>query len=386
MKTVIELKRHGSFTQEDFQTSLHFLDNHKETYPQFYIEGEMPNSVKYVGRYLIDADTIDRGNVLGYQQYVRASGKNRAYDEIQIDINEFGYKLHCRPISVRLLPNGQYVLMDGRTKDDILGGLKIKTRIVDVYTCSDADALIFGILANGGTPPAGIVLREDVIAAAERAIAQGQITCDYDSVLAWINLACGKSRFTAKKRREMANQIANTALTILAGHEVRAWTPATADLFMQRHNYIDTKNVKYFITSYSMCSKAIFAASALSVENPGVEIRVVIHAGNLTTSNMVKGYIKRIEKFKTEWSFKLLQIAGAFFSGKTPSNLNVKLYGCIPSLSILTPLDQLIIFGKNDKNISPNNLTNSALSSFLGVDTDDEDEDYEDEDDEVETI
>jgi hypothetical protein len=151
---------------------------------------------------------------------------------------------------------------------------------------------------------------------------------------------------------------------------------------MTEHNYVDTsgkKPVKYIVASYSVCSKTIFRACAAAMENPGTEIRVVIHTGNLTASDIVRCYIKRVLGFKKEWNLKLSQVSLGLFGGASPLNNRIKVYGCIPALSEISDLDELIIFGKNDQKISDSYLTTRGVSTLFDIEDDYEEEEGDEE-------
>ena len=92
---------------------------------------------------------------------------------------------------------------------------------------------------------------------------------------------------------------------------------------------------------------------------------------------MTSRFVSGILKFKKEWYSHISEISHTFFGGKAPSFNRIKLYGCIPALSELSDLDELIIFGKNDSKISTSYLDSRKISSLFDMD-----DDYEEEGDE----
>jgi len=121
MQSIIKIKQNFEFTEEHRETAEAFL--RKEAFPQFYTNDEFP-TLKYKGVFLIAADAILRdGN--GSSQSVRYDGLNHKYKELKQDVNENGYQLYQRPISVTKNSEGRYVFIDGRTKDKIYGLISV---------------------------------------------------------------------------------------------------------------------------------------------------------------------------------------------------------------------------------------------------------------------
>lgn len=371
MSVIIPITRHYGFTEDDLKMSKHFLDTHKLSYPHLYEANLYNKSFKFIKRDLIDADAISFKSGPGNTQDVRKSGLNPEYDELKIDLEEFGYRPYCPPIAIRKTSDGKYVILNGRTRDKILRENKVKNRIVDIYECDDATALKFGIASNSERPPAGLATREDIIYGATIAINNGWISDDYDDVYAWVSEACG-TRFVQGKRREMVNQIVSHVDAIKNDEVIVAWANTSEpEAWMKVNNYVDTNGrvpVRYLVYSYSAYSLSFLRACRFAMENPDAEIRVVIHTGNLTAADVVKCYISRILKFKKEWYSHISDVSHTFFGGKAPSFNRIKLYGCIPALSELSDLDELIIFGKNDSKISISYLDSRKISSTFDMD------------------
>ena len=336
---------------------------------------------RFVKRDLIDTNAISFKSGPGNTQDARQSSLNPQYDDLKIDLEEFGYRSYCPPIAIRKTSEGKYVILNGRTRDKILRENKVKNRIVDIYECDDATALKFGVLSNSEHPPAGPATSSDIINAAKISIHNGWLDNNYDDVYAWISDTCG-TRFVEGKRREMVNQVVNHVNAAENDQTIVAWANASEpEAWMKVNNYIDTNGrvpVRYVVTSFSVPQKAIFRACEAAMENPDAEIRMVIHTGNLTAADVVKCYIKRVLNFKKEWHLKISQVSHGLFGGKTPSFSRIKLYGCIPALSEMSDLNELIIFGKNDQKISETYLTSRHISALFDLE-----EDYEEGDEEL---
>lgn len=387
MSIIIPISKHYSFTEDDLEMSKQFLDTHKLSYPHLYEANSYGKSFKFIKRDLIDADAISLKNNsnsarYGSLQEVRHSGLNTEYAEIKTDLEEFGYRPYCTPIAIRKTADGKYFILNGRTRDKILRENKVKNRIVDIYECDDATALKFGIASNNERPPAGLATRDDIVEGAKTAIRKGWLDNNYDDVYAWVCEACG-TRFVEGKRREMVNQIVNHVIAEGNDQTIIGWANTSEpEAWMKGNNYIDTNGrvpVRYVVYSYSAYSLSIIRASRIAMENPDAEIRVVIHTGNLTAADVVKCYINRILKFKREWHLNISQVSQGLFGGKSPSFNRVKLYGCIPALSELSDLNELIIFGKNDQKISESYLDSRHMSSLFDIDDDYYEEEGEEE-------
>ena len=96
---------------------------------------------------------------------------------------------------------------------------------------------------------------------------------------------------------------------------------------------------------------------------------------------MKQCYVNAVLKFKRIYRGKLSAISYAFFKGSIPLNDRIELYGVVPSnIDFVCPdMDKMIIFGKNDKNISSKFLDTLKLNSVFDlVTSDEEDEEFED--------
>lgn len=377
MKTVVKIKRNGAFTNDDLDAVKTFL--RKDAFPQFYTNSEF-KTLNFVETLLIGDTSICR-NVPGTQE-TRYNGNNPKRDELRLDITENGWQLYQRPISLRKLPDGRLVFLDGRTKDSILGELKYKNRIANIYEISDEEVETFCERLNAGedNPPAGLMLEQDLVGMLNRQIKNNFIDLDIDDIRKSISQACGKGRFSAEKREKLAwqvfyQQIATQNNSILP----RSWNgEKEVTDWLKTNNYIDVGKVIYLPYSSTSPPKAIIAAANAVIKNPGKEIRVVIYVRSLTGYDLKKAYISAILKFKAEWKRYLGELCIAYFNGTPYTDIPVKLYGCVPSNieGLCDDMSQLIIFGKNDQKIDDTYLkiNNSNLSNFFELD-DNENED-----------
>lgn len=374
MTTVVKLKRNGSFTDEHLESVKAYL--RKDAFPQFYTNVEF-KSLEFIGTFLYDESSMiacRQG-----QQYTRYNGFNPKYDDLKLDLTENGWQLYQKPISLRRLPDGTLVFLDGRTKDSILREMKFKNRIVNVYEISDEEEELFCERLNAGedNPPAGLMLEQDLVGMLHRQIKNGFIELDIDDIRDNIAKACGKGRFSAEKREKLAWQVYHHEVSTQNNSCLpQSWTGGEKQVtdWLKTNNYIDVGKVVYLPYSSTSTPKAIMAAASAVIKNPGKEIRVVIYVRNLTGYDLKKAYINAILKFKAEWKRYLGELCIAFFDGTPFTDVPVKLYGCVPSNieDVCDDMSSLIIFGKNDQKINDTYLMNNTLSAFLETDEDEE--------------
>lgn len=348
-KIIVDLPIQSEFTQEDLNTSKHLVV--EDSYPQFYGE-DLPKSFKYVGRYIVDTNDVDWENKYENTQSARAGGGNPKYKELKQDIREYGFKLKHPPIALRRLKNGKLVPLNGRTRKMILSELGVKNLIVDIYEKQeeytwnkfDDDSSKFGLITNAEHDPAGNLTLEDVYHECIWAIQKGWITKDINEISARVNCVCGKGSFTKAKRDEITFRVYNhyrdseemDVLSWKSGTSIRTW--------LDTKKYIDNDKVIYYPISHSTPSKGITGAAKMAFDNPGKEIRVVVHTSILTAFDIERCYIKRVKEFVTEWENILQKISSGYFNGKVRSNTPIKLYGALPAVSTLHSLDKIVDF------------------------------------------
>lgn len=383
MQTLVPIKKNGSFTEEHLKIAKELDKINHELYPEYYTSCTF-KSLKYDGLRIIDASSIDRAEH-GTDQLIRANGKNEKYDEIAIDMDAYGYKLGGGKF-LWVTPNkqkpGRYLIVDGKTKDKILDERKFKNRICHVIDIDSLDLVLFGNRCNSGEDksPAGLVKEVDIIQAANDQIKLGMLDINVDDIYDFINKALGRGKFGKKKRTDLANQIYNREVAFrTSGLLPRAWTNgADVTSWMISKKYIETSTVKYLVAAASSPMKAFIAAAKESRQNPGKEIRVIVYASKLNGYNLKRCYVDAILKFKSLWYDYLSAVGSAYFDGAKPNELNIKLYGCVPSNieDICEDMDKLIVFGKNDQKIDVTYLSNLAITAAF-FDEEDEEEDEE---------
>lgn len=380
-KIVVDVTSQFKFTDENLKTSSDLIV--EEAFPQFYGE-DLPNSFKYAGRHLVDINDIDWESKYENTQTARAGGGNPKYKEIKQDIREYGFKLKHPPIALRRLKDGALVPLNGRTRKQILKELGFKNLIVDIYEKQenftwdefDNDASQFGLIANSEHDPAGNVTLEDVYRECNIAIQKGWINKDIVEISQRVSRMCGKGKFTKAKRDEITFRIYNHHRDS-EEMEVLNWKSKTIiDTWLETKKYINNDKVVYYVVSHSTPSKGITGAAKMAFDNPGKEIRVVVHTSVLTAFDLERCYVKRVKEFVIEWENILQKISSGFFNGKVRANSPIKLYGALPAVSTLHNLDKIVDFKSIAK--QEQRLDKESEEEYL-YDTDDEEYDDEEE-------
>ena len=127
-----------------------------------------------------------------------------------------------------------------------------------------------------------------------------------------------------------------SVLSWKSGSSIATW--------LETKKYIDNNKVIYYPVSHSTPSKGLTGAAKMAFDNPGKEIRVVIHTSILTAFDIERCYVNRVKEFVVEWENILQKISSGYFNGKVRSNSPIKLYGAIPAVSTLHSLDKIVDF------------------------------------------
>jgi hypothetical protein len=369
----VKVQTKKTFTESDFEVSKEYnLNVYGELYDTKFLQTMFP-SMKFVGFTLVDIPSITRAGSggSGNTQEARASGGNSQYKSISANITTNGWDLYNPMVPIRKTSNGLYEL-DARTRITILQAFGVKNVPIALYTCNDEDASAFAIWSNThGYKPRGFAKLIDVMEELKRAIENEWIVLTGDQQKDYLTI---KSRvdtissdlFTETKRAELAQIVLNQSSPVIAcaayanSSQVKAW--------MLENKYINTNQIIYLPVSANFIAKAIINASMVAYENPDKEVRVVVHTGILTGGNLEESYKSRVVRFKEGWELALMKIGTSFFNNSIPSIKKINLYGALPAVSTLHPLDKLVRFGHNDSYLYD---VSSSISLF---EEDDEEE------------
>ena len=349
LKIVVDINSQKKFTIDNLSATNVLIV--EASYPELYGEN-LQKSFKYTGRYIVDIDDINWESVYENTQRARAGGGNPKYKEIKQDITNYGFKLKHPPIALRRLKDGTLVPLNGRTRKQILKELGFKNVIVDIYEKQESyswnqfedQSSKFGLIANSSHDPAGDLMLEDVYRECMIAIDKGWIEKDINSIMDRVNEVCGNGKFTKAKRDELTFRIFNHYRDS-EEMEVLSWKSQSAiQVWLNTRKYIDNDKVIYYPVSHSTPSKGITGAAKMAFDNPGKEIRVVVHTSVLSAFDIERSYVNRVKDFVIEWENILQKISSGYFNGKVRTNSPIKLYGALPAVSTLHSLDKIVDF------------------------------------------
>jgi hypothetical protein len=349
LKIVVDINSQKKFTIDNLSATNVLIV--EASYPELYGEN-LQKSFKYTGRYIVDIDDINWESTYENTQRARAGGGNPKYKEIKQDITNYGFKLKHPPIALRRLKDGTLVPLNGRTRKQILKELGFKNVIVDIYEKQESyswnqfedQSSKFGLIANSSHDPAGDIMLEDVYRECMIAIDKGWIEKDINSIMDRVNEVCGNGKFTKAKRDELTFRIFNHYRDN-EEMEVLSWkSQSSIQIWLNTRKYIDNDKVIYYPVSHSTPSKGITGAAKMAFDNPGKEIRVVVHTSVLSAFDIERSYIDRVKDFVIEWENILQKISSGYFNGKVRTNSPIKLYGALPAVSTLHSLDKIVDF------------------------------------------
>ena len=349
LKIVVDINSQKKFTIDNLSATNVLIV--EASYPELYGEN-LQKSFKYTGRYIVDIDDINWESVYENTQRARAGGGNPKYKEIKQDITNYGFKLKHPPIALRRLKDGTLVPLNGRTRKQILKELGFKNVIVDIYEKQESyswnqfedQSSKFGLIANSSHDPAGDLMLEDVYRECMIAIDKGWIEKDINSIMDRVNEVCGNGKFTKAKRDELTFRIFNHYRDS-EEMEVLSWkSQSSIQVWLNTRKYIDNDKVIYYPVSHSTPSKGITGAAKMAFDNPGKEIRVVVHTSVLSAFDIERSYVNRVKDFVIEWENILQKISSGYFDGKVRTNSPIKLYGALPAVSTLHSLDKIVDF------------------------------------------
>ena len=304
-------------------------------------------------------------------QTSRADGRGQHHKEVWESLRIKGFVLSHVPMSVCLLPDGNYHLMNGRTRTEELIRNNFTNLIVDVYESDDYMSFLkFAVFSNPPEDPHSAQTMRDVIELGIDSIGSGRLKPK--DVYDFVDVVTSSS-YSPSKVGEIVNSIiageSSTSLS-LNSTEAAEW--------LNINGYRDNMNgngIYYCVVSYespasSITSVAKQLKSLITNGNKVKEYRLVINPGTLKGGTIEKSWKGRIDRFRDGYISNLDSVRELYFGGTEIKN-TIKLYGAIPTVKALAqeyPLDKLVIFAgplktKNFKDID----TENGLSKLMEV-------------------
>jgi hypothetical protein len=342
---VIDLLTTSEFTDEHLEIVKNLMD-WKNIYPELFGNG-LPNEIVFDRFRLLPHDAVI------YDQKYRAGGKSRASKmlEIQQNVERNGYKLKYPAAAWFEFAPGQYVVITGNSRGEIVKSspFNIPNMIVAVYKASDPsytkdqieDAIdSCGLRFNAIHDPAEPVSKTDVKNTVTLMIKRykdtnGTAGCapTIDAITARVDYVCGEGVFQPTTRQNVILEIYNT----FNPHDtVVSWsTSKTAAYyikgFMDEIKWVNTDKVIYLVLSSGTVSQAFRKAFDLANKNPNKEIRIVLQTGTLDGYDLLGTYKNRLRVFIDLFNKMVADSIGRY-ADKTLDDTNISIYGALPAL------------------------------------------------------
>jgi len=340
----VNVTKTKSFTQTHVDTlvSLRVIAAHPRIYGNL-----APKGIKHETTRLINIADIVSNNVY-FSQAVRVT-RNPAMQNLQEDIKANGFSLTELPIMVMRLSNGKFIVLEGRTRLEILIGLGMTNIIADVFEeTTDANALRFAVSQNAQKKPYGEASFKDVYKAVMSLIRMNEV--DKKSIYFEDLVFQEVMKITTKLKPGQINQIVNDAKNLAAGENSIISFPQGmgAKDWLTKHNYVDTRGIKYIAVG-TFEDKVIrsMIRQIPDMDQDIKEVRLVIHGGTLNANDPEGDWTKRCKGFDETFKNTLKDISKVFFGGVPLKLDRIKLYGAIPMVKSLEhqyPMGELYLF------------------------------------------
>ena len=384
MNSVKLLTKIKSFRDKDLETCKKLININ--SWPEYYSDEffdhenkQLPISVVLSDGHpfqLVDINNINLSN--SYSQEYRKGGENSEKPFIRNSLRAQGYFLDVQPIKLRLHKNGVLSVGSGITRLTLLIELGFKNAICAIYKgVEDASDIevnnafnVFFFRDNAAHRHSGMITAEDVVFNIKNSVIKGEIDLDPDAIRYQVNAMTEPTPWNEKTKEKIAANIFNDCnnYTDENGKEVivKSYSSKAAiNDFMV--NYRDTATIKYMVFSTGSTKKLAYAIGAALKNKAIQEIRLVFHTDKLEAFDLEATYIKRVNdaiaEVKEYWNHLGFLFDEALVSSK------VKIYGCLPAISTLTPnMNEMVVFGVNDfflRNSILTTKTKKAISASL---------------------
>ena len=366
----------GLLSQLHLESSLKYIN--PKNYPTYQ---DLDQGLKFVRRMLIgmdqivdDTELLDKQDFGGQLARTTVAGNASA---TRYSILENGLKLNLLPISLLMLPDGKYRLLDGRTRKGIFKeDCSLKNVIADVYEVDDnfkkekqqLAAHRFAMRANLDEAPKSPFTMDDIVNHTINSVQKKWIKKeDIREEVEYIN----GNQFTKQKINKIVLQIKNRLEVAKVGiplcntyddKSAQVWLKDIAKIQSNQNNngiyyitYASSMTGK-FVTWLARKYQDLILDIALNNKIKCKELRVVIQTGDLASSDLERSWKDAIDNFRVAFKDKLQDVANTWFvceGGKSPKiDTKVILYGAIPAVYSLEnkyPMDKIVRFKQDLK-------------------------------------
>ena len=329
-------------------------------------------NIIYQGRKIVNVeDVVTDSELERYTAQAPRTGVNPQYSAIRNDIKANGYSLTELPIAVRLIEDvdgtQRYVILDGRTRLEILEHEGVKTIVVDVFDIKkDGDADRTSLIYNRYRKPYGEGSTTDIEQCILRLDALGELGLKFKlkTILTKdpVKLKARMDEAGATIEKE-ANALSNNKLkpdqvaqihanvinsfhsdkTILIrkfnnGGSLKKFCEGLGHLNNGRHKIVTFSGTEQAV---GKLGEAVFNQREWLAEDPNREVHIILYCGKPNPTDPEGSWEKAtVGTFKTRWE-EFSEWCGITM------NTQVKLLGAIPQIRSLDddyPMDKIHYF------------------------------------------
>ena len=348
-----------AFTKDNLNTLISIRS--KEAYPMIYGTQRM-RGIELCTTSLVDMDKVIVDNKY-FAQLARAT-VNTKKPIIRDDITTNGYSLAELPIMVMRRKGGTFVIIEGRTRFEILQELGMKNIIADVFEeTSMANLVRFAIFMNTTKKPFGEASVEDILKGILFLIETNEIKSYPDTVEGRQQLrdviifemeSISGRRLTESQKGEIVGKATDRSYGFKQIYSFPKGEGTFEWLIEHGYNTEEDKEngILYVpVASFEEKIYKVMMTQQKKIDSNVKEIRYVLYLGTPNAAQPEKSWLDGVKDFGTKFNSYEEAVSNLRFHGTRIDNTLHKIYGGIPQITSLSkkyPMDKLYIY-KNVK-------------------------------------